>query len=55
MSTERTGSGKQAADRFLVSMDEQLAEQPLAKMLLLGAALATAVGQPFQADANRPE
>lgn len=47
VSREGTGSGKAAfADRYLVSMSDVLAEQPLAKMLLLGAALAVGIVGP---------
>jgi hypothetical protein len=52
LTSERTESagGAGAADHdYLVSMSEELAEQPLAKMLLLGAALALAIGHRTQA------
>jgi hypothetical protein len=45
LSNEETGTGIGAgANPHLVSISEELLEQPLAKMLLLGAALAMAIG-----------
>lgn len=48
LTSEETETGSEAAavaNLCLVSISEELAEQPLAKMLLLGAALALAIGQ----------
>lgn len=47
--TETGSEAAAAANPFLVSIGEELAEQPLAKMLLLGTALALAIGHHGQA------